>query len=355
MKRHSPDPSHFALLKSLDDVARASGKSILDVATQEELLERLRESLREHVNHEARLHGIRVESIFAHLAAAMGSCRLISEEDSGIFFDTDGDLKRPDFRIVTLDSAKMLVEVKNFHQKQDPRKPFRRIKGEYLRSLKKYAALNSLPLRLAIYWSRWNLWTLLDAERLDESQDIVEINMNYAVLHNEMHLLGDCMLGTVPPLSLRFYADKNEPRAVNSGGESAFRIAKACLCSAGVDIEDPAESKVGWFFILFGQWRESEEHAHVVDGLIEYVETRFTPPDPPDGDENSAPFRMIGFMSQMITSQYLWSTSEDSKIKNLVPVSEPGDLGVLIPLNYKGEALKLWRFTLLPTHHDEDA
>jgi hypothetical protein len=151
MKRHSPDPLHFSLLKSLDEFACASGKSISDAASRDQLFERLRALLHQHVNHEARLYGFRAESMFAHVAAAMGSCQLISEEDSGIFFDTTGDLKRPDFRIITLDSAQMFVEVKNFHQKHDALKPFR-MDGRYLASLKRYASINTIPLRLAIYY-----------------------------------------------------------------------------------------------------------------------------------------------------------------------------------------------------------
>src|SRR5205809_169365 len=117
MKRHERDPLHFSLLKSLDEFARTKGKSILDPVTQDELFERLRASLHEHVHHNARLHGFRVESMFAYVAAAMGSCQLISEEDAGLFLEATGDLRRPDFRIITLDSSQMLVEVKNFHQK----------------------------------------------------------------------------------------------------------------------------------------------------------------------------------------------------------------------------------------------
>jgi hypothetical protein len=158
MKRHPVDPRNFSLLKSLDQFARSKGLSISDTAAHDELLDTIRSSLQEHVNHKSRLHGFRAESMFAHVAAAMGFCQFISEEDSGAFFDISGELQRPDYRIVTLESERMLVEVKNFYQNR-PTKPLS-MKGEYLRSLKRYAAINSIPLRLAIYWARWGMWTL---------------------------------------------------------------------------------------------------------------------------------------------------------------------------------------------------
>jgi hypothetical protein len=179
--------------------------------------------------------------------------------------------------------------------------------------------------------------------------------MSDAFLHNEMYLLGDCMIGTLPPLSFRLYADKNKPRIANPDGESGFTVAKACLCSAGKDIDDPTEFRIALFLLMFGKWRETEEYAHIISGLVEYFETRFLPREPSDEDRHEMPFRPIGDMSQMITSQYLYSTNEGSKIKNLTPNKQPSEFGVLIPSNYKGKSLKLWRFTLLPKHVEQPA
>ena len=117
MKRYSEDPDKFSLLKSLDDFARTKGLCITDAGTSDQLLEILRASLQVHVRNTARLHGLHAQSMFAYTTAAMGACRLISEEDSGALFDLDGNLQRPDFRIITRDGVQMLVEVKNFHPK----------------------------------------------------------------------------------------------------------------------------------------------------------------------------------------------------------------------------------------------
>ncbi|MEM8672050.1 MAG: hypothetical protein AAGG48_31325 [Planctomycetota bacterium] len=159
--------------------------------------------------------------MFAYVAAAMGACELISEEDAGSLFDDSGELIRPDFRIVTRDALSLLVEVKNFHKA--PFKTFT-MKGKYLQSLKRYPRLNKVPLHLAIYWSRWNLWTHLDTDRLDETQETIAIELLDAVKNNDMRLLGDCMIGTVSPLSFRLYARQDIPQTFDEDGVASFYV-----------------------------------------------------------------------------------------------------------------------------------
>lgn len=354
MKRHVQDPLNFSLLRSLDEFARSNGISFKDVVARDGLIDSFRSSIQDHVSHEARIHGIRVESMFAHVVAAMGEAVLISEEDAGALFDDAGILKRPDFRIITREHDQMLVEVKNFHQKHSPTKPYR-ITGEYLAKLKRYAQLNAAPLRIAIYWSRWNMRALLDAARLDESQKSITISMSDAFLHNEMYLLGDCMIGTLPPLSIRLYADKAKPRRVKRDGQVGFTISKVCPCCNGVDIDDKEERRIAWYLMLNGNWHEFEQIAEINDGLVDYVEMRVSPQDPPDEEAHELPFRSLGYLSQMITSQYLHSTSDGDDITHLSPNAQPDQFGLFIPHDYKGSALKLWRFTILPKHADYSA
>ena len=351
MKRHPEDRDQFSLLKSLDDFARKKGLSITDPATRDQLVEVLGTSIQDNVDKASRLHGLHAQSMFAYMAAAMGACQLIGEEDSGALFDRDGDLQRPDFRIITRDGMQMLVEVKNFHPKNPVDKL--RLNGGYLRSLKRYAELNTVPLKLAVYWSRWNIWTLLDTKRLDSTQETVSIDMPEAYMHNELHQLGDCMIGTEPPLSFRLYADRGKPRNVASDGMAGFTIARACLCAAGRDIVDPVERRIGWFLLQNGNWHETEEHAEINDDLVDFFELRFLPTPPPDdAPEDPELFRSIGFLSQMISSQYIRSTSRSGKLATLSPKKGPAEFGIVIPDDYRGEALKLWRFTMLPKHAD---
>ncbi|MEM8671711.1 MAG: hypothetical protein AAGG48_29605 [Planctomycetota bacterium] len=58
MKRHALDPLHFSLLKSLDESLKPSGLAITDEDARERLIEAIRSSLDEHVDHTARLNEV---------------------------------------------------------------------------------------------------------------------------------------------------------------------------------------------------------------------------------------------------------------------------------------------------------
>ena len=52
----------------------------------------------------------------------------------------------------------------------------------------------------------------------------------------------------------------------------------------------------------------------------------------------------------MISDHYDHLTVNDGgDVTALAPTVEPGSLGVLIDDDYKGDALKLWRFTVTPS------
>src|SRR5260221_200782 len=106
-----------------------------------------------------RLHGTRAEEMFAYAMAAVGSVRAIKREETDDLVVAIPDaLVVPDFRVVLQDGADILVEVKNFHDKDPSAAP--RLTSDYLRKLSAYGALFSRPVYLAVYWSVWRRWTL---------------------------------------------------------------------------------------------------------------------------------------------------------------------------------------------------
>lgn len=286
--------------------------------------------------------------MFAYLAAALGNCKLISEEDAGIFFDGIGGLRRPDFRIVILDGSSFLVEVKNFHER-NPHKPYT-FKQEYLGSATKYAALMGLPLKFAIYWSRWSVWTLVDASRLDVESPKSELHLPDAIKWNELNTLGDSMIGTIPPLALRLHADPLKPRTVSDSGEAPFTIGRVSLHSGDEEITDETEKKLAWFLMLNGRWTNLQQTAKIDDSQLEYMELSVSPEETTEKQG----FEIVGTMSQMISKQYLRATSDEGTIKSFAPKVEANQLGVVIPPDYKGEALPLWRFLMQPNFDDFD-
>lgn len=346
MKRHLSDKKFFKLLRMLDDFAQSKGMSINDEVLLDKFIHHLSEAVKKHRDNPIRVHGFRVESMFAHIVAALGKTQIITEEDSGAFFSSEENIRRPDFRLITTDGEQLLIEVKNFHQK-DPLEPFI-VKSTYLTTLKKYAGAFNIPLKFAVFWSLWKLWTLVDATQFISEGSNYILTMPEAMKLNEMNQLGDHMIGTVPPLSLRLYADTNKPQSLDKKGQVHFTIGKAAIYTGGQEITDDFEKRLVWFFMLHGKWEKIEQPAEIKDGLLEYTEFSVSP----EQYDKKQGFAMLGFLSELITSNYKLITSPEGEILQLTPKQQPGQLSVLIPSSYKGKVLKLWRFHIQPNYED---
>ena len=133
------------------------------------------------------------------------------------------------------------------------------MKKDYLDSLLLYAETFSIPLKIALYWSRWKLWTLIDSKYFNKGKGDFNISLFDALKRNEMSILGDCMIGTVPPISFRVYADPEKPRSVDANGKIHFTIKKAAIYANEVEIRDELEKKLAWFFWLHGRWDNIDE------------------------------------------------------------------------------------------------
>lgn len=333
MKRHDTNHLQGAGLRLLGEFARSRGLSLSDESTQDQLLSELKETLSHTRKNPIRLHGFRVQAMFSYLAAALGNCKIITEEDSGIFFDAVGSLTRPDFRVITRDGLQFLVEVKNHHQKNAPQ-PYR-FKEDYLQTVTQYAELMGLPLKFAIYWSRWKTWTLTDAARLPRDGASLKLPFADALRMNEMGILGEVSVGTLPPLALRLDADTTKSRQVNDAGEVGFTIGKAALYSGGIEITQPDEMRLAWMLMLHGEWAGYKKTAIVENQHLEAIEFSVTP----EIRSNDQEFEIIGSMSQIISNQYLEATSAGKEIKSLAPTKDSSEFGAVIPRDYDGKAV----------------
>lgn len=346
MKRHKSDQGGFQLLRMLDDFARSEGFSINDEIVFQNFIDSLSSKVKQHRDNPIRVYGFRVEAMFAHVAAALGKSQLITEEDSGSFFSVVEKIRRPDFRLITKCGKQLLIEVKNYHQR-NPVEPFT-VKSAYLETLKKYADTCSLPLKFAIFWSQWNLWTLIDASKFSSTGSDYKIKLFDAMKRNEMIEIGDQMIGTVPPLTLRLYADKNKSRSVDKNGQVHFTIGKASIFAGGQEVVDEYEKNLAWLFMHHGRWEELDQPAKIENGLLEYTDYSVSPRE----FDKQQGFAMIGFLSELITSNYKFLTSPDGEILQLTPKQQPGELKVLIPNDFAGNVLKLWRFDIKPNYDD---
>ena len=176
MSSHSLDRKPFDLLSELAKFGLERGMSISHPDTISEFLTFAQSALSEAQSDSAVLHGQRVQAMFEAMLVSLGSFRLLKVEDSGPVH-SDGSYAAPDFRIVLPDGQHWLVEVKNAYI-SDHRKQSRRfMTNGYREKLEKYALATGADLKLAVYWARWGIWTLVSPSRFVDSDGSVTLDM----------------------------------------------------------------------------------------------------------------------------------------------------------------------------------
>ncbi len=212
MKRIRRDPEKFEVIGLFDAIGQKRNFRLNDKNSERAFIGSISAALSRSKDTPIILHGRRVEAMFGHVAASLGQCVAIKQEDSGEVYVTDADVQPPDYRVVLNDGDEFFVEVKNCH-KTDPSYKYS-IKKSYLNALQKYAKLFNKHVKIAIYWSKWNVWTLISSDILESDGSRYTTTFLQAMKKNEMGTIGDIIIGTIPPLTLRFLTDPTKPRTV---------------------------------------------------------------------------------------------------------------------------------------------
>lgn len=333
------------VLGSLDFFARldrpTTGQTIGDAARVNRVIESLRGGLREVMGRQSTLYGWHVQAMFLEMVAALGDVVLLKEEDQGTVYFEGTMIKVPDYRIVTAGGDRLLIEAKNCRTRR-PTGHFSMSAGE-LAGLRRYIELDgTAKLKLAIYWSRWTLWTLIDPAVLTVSGKRAQVSMPVALKANEMAALGDVMVGTKAPLSMTLYADPktSAPGSIRDG--YPMTIARVEMRCAGKLLETKEERRLALFLMLYGPWKSSES-AQLTEDKIQTVSFDVSPEVP---DENVG-FDNLGFMSSLFASYFNSATlGEDMTVRALGTTSPAGYVRALIPESYRSERLPIWRFVL---------
>jgi hypothetical protein len=307
-------------------------------------LDRIEALVREGKARTTLLHGRRVESMFRFVAASLRQCVLIKDEDAGEVFvssDSDEQVMPSDYMLVLRTGDRILVEVKNHHD-VDPW----RIRTRDLRALERYANLAGHPLYIAIFWSPLRLWTLVPARVLTVLGDKASVDLSTAARATHMSaLLGDFILATKYPLTLRIRADPTRPHAIRPDGHGELTIAAVEVLCAGRLIEADLELTIAWLCMFHGSWDTSGWHLERTGDQIDYLDLEFSPERV---DEQSGPMEMHAFMSTMISRQYDGMTLQDEQVTRLRADGVPDRLGIEIPDDFEGQVLKLWRLNIAP-------
>jgi len=327
------------------------GKTFSDAVAVDEFLNDLRADINKALSKENMLFGLRTEVMFEYLVAGLGKVALLKQEDGAECYARDGSaLEIPDFRIVLEDSRQILVEVKNLHH-SNPTKALT-LKADYLDGLCKYATLTKSELFIAIYWSRWRLWTLNKPDAFTRQGGAAELPFLESHKSSHMALLGDCAIGTRWPLRfVMFLEELNSTKVSDSERTISVKIEAVKMFCEEDEITDPTEKTIAWFLMLYGNWKETEHTHSDEEGRLYAVEYRFEPEEVPVGQN----VHIAGNLSTMFVRSFLSATSDrDSKsVRQFHMKSKPGALGRLIPEGYKGKALPLWILYLVAENVDD--
>lgn len=343
VKRITRTDGPFDLLRRLDARARATKATLRDEVSHEAVLADLAKQLEGIRTNETLAHGLRVEAMFGHVAASLGQCRLIKQEDAGEIYTLESRLRAPDYRLVLIDGSEFFVEVKNHRPKdgfgEDSLTP------EYLASVQAYAKAFGKELYFAIYWSQTKLWALVPDSAFILTGDRFVLSLPEAMKRNQMVRLGDVMIATLPSLTLKFYSDPAKPRRVGAEGETPFTIARAEFLCGDKVLEAGKETEIAWFLLNYGRWPAEQLPAEIESGELISFGFHAAPEERTPGND---PFEIIGFLSQMISIQYNVATAADGKVDLLAPNYGPDELGIVIPKDFRSERLPLWMFQINP-------
>lgn len=193
MRRRRNSEESIAI-RLVDEHLRARNPKIDNPNDQPTILDTLTEAVSRVPQNEILVHGKRIESMFSDVASALGHCVAVKEADAGELFSMKTNIAIPDFRVLTLEGKEFFVEVKNCHKVGS--KYRYRLTRDYLTKLRNYANLFDCELKIAIYWSQYNLWSLVSADAFEFDGGRYSLSMEQCMKRNDMKIIGDCMVGT---------------------------------------------------------------------------------------------------------------------------------------------------------------
>ena len=348
MKRLGRDASKLETVNLFSLLQDEEGGTFYDPQNRESFLAQVDSGLARAITSESTLHGIRAQTMFEGMVANLGSAKLIKQEDAGDCYYEGDDINLPDFRVVTQSGEVLLIETKN-HFHKDPFRRYR-IRQDDLKKLMRYAALSATALRLAVYWSRWNLWTLNKPESFSQDGKYLALDFQKAMKMNEMATLGDFTVGTKYPLTVRLGADMKQGRSKDVDGKVLMHVGNVEVSCGGEPIVDPIERNIVVYLMMYGKWQYDGGTVELgEDGLPVGMVHSSSPEDLTNSGED---FQIIGSLSSLYSNLYNSLTLKDGVVERF-RVKDPASLAPMIPLKFEKKALPLWRFVMQPNPHGE--
>ncbi|UPT97741.1 hypothetical protein J4G48_0006500 [Bradyrhizobium barranii subsp. apii] len=324
----------FDLLASVAAFAREHAIALNDPSLVERFIADAGPKLKEALVDPTLIHGWRTERLFEATVLSLGRFRLLKTEDAGRVHAV-GTFRAPDFRVVLDEGEQWLVEVKNVRIR-DPFKQETRMSAAYLASLQAYADMVGTPVKLAIFWSLWNIWTVISPDRFRTQNGGLRVTMKDAVLANESERLGEVIIMTKPPLRLVLGAATDMPRSLSPEGLANFIIGSAKLFSGDVELTDPRDRKLAEVLLFYGEWSTEGPLAVTDGGEFAGVEFVATPEEPSDQGWDG-----IGWASRIFSRYYAAQTIDGDQVIQLHGEAAPEWFAPLSDWDFKNSKLPL--------------
>lgn len=355
MKRLSRRPEQIETLNfhaAVDVPAPGELRRVSDPARVEATVAQFEAGLLDSLGSPSRIRGWVSDQLFGLIAADLGGCKLVKQEDAGVLFYED-EVKLPDWRLTLLSDKNILVEVK---AENDDHPRVSKLRMAEVARLKRYAKLNDCPLYVAVHWVAMSMWTLVPIDDYVRVSDHFEIDLETAFKRNHMcSLLNDRMLGLKPPLEFRLamqeVPDENgatggQPEPGGDGTRELSLVTTGVrMFAGGEEMVDKSETALVWFLLQHARWPCDEEVKDTGNGVWEIVFTMA-----PEESHPEQGFDVIGALSELYTRMFHSGTTslEDETTKLSIDVS-PGTLPRLVPTDLKSDRLPLWHLRINPS------
>ena len=335
-------PRRFDLLAELARFGATHHVSLRDPETLRVFTSSVRKTLDDALANPTLLYGQRTEAMFEAMVISFGDFSVLKAEDQGSVYPRTG-FRVPDFRVVLTDGTQWLIEVKNVYEK-DPSKIIRRLMDKtYREELENYASATAAELKLAVFWAKWGIWTLVSPEPFVNEDGNLDLTMVQGMQANELVRLGDRTVGTRPPLRVLLTTDPENTSPIAPDGSVEFTIGNAQVFCNEEELVDPLERQIAWIFMHYGRWQEVDPAPILEGNQLMGIEFRWEP-----HEQSDQGFEMVGSFSEIFSRYYAEKTLEDREVAQLFADPRPEWFAPLVRGEQVSDALPLWIFSIFP-------
>lgn len=170
-KKIKRNPEKFESINLFASMAQKNKYKIGDNESIENFTMRVGKSVKENLT-DIMVYGNVTESMFSYIVSSLGEILIIKKEDSGDAFVINENIKIPDYRIVTKNNYQFLVEVKSFNSPKFNSQY--KVKKKYRDNLLVYGKIMGVDIKIAIYWTKFQTWTLVSFDDfIEENENVV--------------------------------------------------------------------------------------------------------------------------------------------------------------------------------------